>query len=472
MVCSDCGVDLELVPDGAVGAAGMEPPYSGADPIAVSDSPEPLTFVGLALERPARSPVASQSDITVESDITTGAPTAPSFSPTLSPPVTGRTFRYRARQQDGRTVNGEVDAASQEAAIAELRSRGLWISEVKEQRGPGASSGRSENPVRTLGSGVPLRARAYFFRQLALLIKTGIAPAESLRLLEGQTSNPRLKAIALETSAQCARGGKVSEVFRRYPGIFPEAVLEMVAAGEESGRMDRFLARIADYMDRLCEIASRVQSALVYPIAVVLTIIFVPKAVVLFTGGIVPYLLATGPWACLVLGVVFAFVGFFRFVNSTSGGSYKLDQIKLSLPVIGKITRQLAMGKFGRTLAMLYEAGVPLARSLTVAANACGNRHLRAKLLETVPAVQSGELLSRALARTGCFPATLTHEVATGESTGNLDQMVNRMAEYAESDANAAIDQAITLLLPACILVLAIIVLKICVDFYGSQFHI
>lgn len=444
-ICPDCGVELER-PRAQRTATTV---ISGSDL-----SEERTTIVPILEERTTLGPAAASSPAN-------GAP--------------GVTiFQYTGRRADGEVVTGQVSAPTQAQAMAKLRADGLLISALRPVGRRPAESAPRANDDGLLGaiySGVSLKAIAFFFRQLAALVRSGIALGESLHLLEAQTANRRLRAIAAETSNHCAAGGRMSEVFRRHPRVFPEAVIEMVSAGEEAGRLDRFLEQIADYLERLYQIASRIKGALTYPAFMLFAIIFIPSAPIWVMAGPAAYFSATLKWAFGIVATVVGTAVLFRVLLTSPRFALLYDQVKLSLPVIGKVVRQFALGKFGRTLAMLYVSGASMSRALTVAANTCGNRYLREKLLSAVPIVEKGGAVSEAIGRTGCFPPTTLHVIATGEKTGNIDQMVIKISEFAEADANTAVDQAVALILPISVIILGALVLMTLIQFYTGYFN-
>jgi type IV pilus assembly protein PilC len=286
-----------------------------------------------------------------------------------------------------------------------------------------------------------------------------------------QTANKRLKNVAAEACIHCTHGGTMSQVLRRYPRIFPPPVIEMIAAGEESGNLDRFLEQIANYLERQYEVAARIKGALTYPVFMLFATIFLPNVPIWVMSGPAAYFGATLQWALgIILGVI-GVVAIFRLLLTVPGFALGADEVKLALPVIGKVVRQYALGKFGRTLAMLFAAGVPLSHSLEIAAAACGNRYLAKKLAGAVPELQAGGMLSEAIARTRCFPPTALHVIATGERTGNIDLMVSKIAEFAEADANTAIDQGVQLIMPICIILLGVLVCIRAAQFYTGYFN-
>ncbi|HET6385357.1 MAG TPA: type II secretion system F family protein [Armatimonadota bacterium] len=398
----------------------------------------------------------------------------PSGSPNgaAAPQSPGAVFVYTGRSSDGQKTAGELQAPNEAGARSALREQGVWVSSLRPKGGAArAESGPgSDRLYQSVYSGVPLKAKAFFFRQLSSLVRSGIPLAEALSLLKGQTSNKLLKEIAGEAARHCGAGGRMSEVFKRHPYVFPLVVLEMITAGEEAGRLERFLAQIADYMDREYQVVSRIKGAMTYPAVVMLGVIFIPSVPILVTAGVVPYAAATLKWLFLILLVIAIVVIPIRLMLTNASFAMSYDRVKLSLPLVGKVVRQFTLSKFGRTLALLYSAGVSLSHALEISANSCGNRYITARLNSAVPVVQAGGKLSDAIKKTGCFPETTMYILATGEHTGDVDMMVTKMAEFAEADANQAVDQTIHVLMPASIVLLAIVVCIKLIAFYTGYF--
>jgi type IV pilus assembly protein PilC len=519
-VCPDCQIPLErerAAPTSpapgwqAVAPVAPEPAAEtipagpeAAIPVTAAAPPSPESQPDLSRVPTSRitvAPAAAGPEPTVNPSPgvpTPGAPPAgvsPLFDPSVIGPASGATYAYRARRPDGQIEEGKTVAVSDEAARSQLRAQGLWVSSLRLVSGkpspaggrtgaeiptadglPGAAPPRtatdvtSDSVFQAIYSGASLKAKAFFFRQLATMERSGISTVEALAILQSQTSNAVLRQIVVEGLAYCQAGGKLSDVFRRHPRVFPPVILEMTAAGEESGRLDKTLEEVADYLDREYQVVSRMKGAMVYPAVVVLALIFCPTMPILMTKGPGAYLAVTMGWlALLVLGGG-GFLAVFRMAMSNPALAMTYEHIKLAIPVVGKVVRQFALGKFGRILGLLYSAGLPLSRALSIAATSCGNRYLAAELLKTVPIVESGGGFAEAIGRTQCFPPIAMHMIATGEKTGNVDLMVNKVAEFAEADANQAVDQAVTLMLPVSVIILAVFVGFVVVGFYGNYF--
>jgi type II secretory pathway component PulF len=311
---------------------------------------------------------------------------------------------------------------------------------------------------------------AFFFRQLAMLVKSGMSSAESLGVLEGQTGNGRLRLATRQAAAHCRTGGKMSDIFQNYPHMFGEPVIEMIKAGEEGGALERFLERVADYLERQYDVSSRIKGALAYPIFMIFALIFIPNVPIWVTAGPAAYFSSTLLWAGSLVGICLSAFIVLRLVLANPSSARLYDQIKLSLPLIGKVVRQFAIGRFGRTLAMLYSAGVNIPHAIEISARACGNSYLAERLATAAGPVRAGGSLVDAIAKTNCMPALALHVMSTGEKTGNMDLMVTKLAEFSEADANTAVDQAVALILPICVIILGGVVLVMVAKFYTGYF--
>ncbi len=315
---------------------------------------------------------------------------------------------------------------------------------------------------------VPLPALAMMFRQFATLMDAGVPISQAMATLAQQTNQPRLKTILRECAEQVNQGGQLSSVLERYPSTFTGIQIELIRAGETSGMMDRMANRIADYIEKEIEMRRRLKRETLYP------------KIVLFVAGLVILLLsflqagAQGlmgriVFAAIVGGAAFGIWWLGRFLNQLPAFGEAWDHIKLWIPGIGGVVRRYATARFARALATLYSGGVLIPRAIEASARACGNRAIGQRLLANAPALNTGEGISSVLERSGLLSPMAVQMARTGEQTGNLDAMMEKVADYLESEADVKSHQLAVFAGVAALFVAALVVLYIALSFYGAQ---
>lgn len=387
-------------------------------------------------------------------------------------------FDYVAVDAGGRTVTGALDAADETAARALLDRRKLMPLQLapahRAERKPVAAAG----PAR-----LNARALALTTRQLATLI--AVTPVEeALRTLTIQAEQPKLRQVLSKVHAGVLEGRHLAEAMAAEPRAFPPLYRAMVAAGESSGALQPILERLADGLEREQQVQGKVITALVYPlvlavvalgvIAALMTFV-VPKVVDQFDsmGQTLPLLtrivitlsdaMRTGGWVVLLVLALGA-VGFTAAMRNPTF-RLRIDTAILTLPVVGRLTRDLHGARMARTLATMTASGLPVLEGLTITARTVSNRRLRLATEAMADAVREGGGLSAAMRRADVFPPILVTMTASGENSGRLEPMLERAADYLEREFSTFTAVMLSLLEPAIIVVMggvvALIVLSI-----------
>jgi type IV pilus assembly protein PilC len=391
-------------------------------------------------------------------------------------------YEYTARDQQGKPSRGTVEADSNSVAAARLRAQGLWVTGLRTV-GATREVSRTASAEATISmpagaprgslldawwTGVSLKELAIFFRQFGTMVNAGMPLSRSLSILASQTTNRRLKEVIADLAAQVQAGGKLSEAFRRHPALFRPVQIAMIEAAEAGGLLDRMLNRIADYLEREYEIRLEIKRRTLYPKLLLGAAIFIPPVKVLIFDGIVPYLRATvGMVLPLLLWVAGLWI-FFRLLFQIPAFRALYDGIKLAIPVLGKNVRQFAVGKFCRSLAALYGAGLPVGRALRTSADACDNYLIARAVHRQSPRVERGEPLSAVLAGTGLFSPIVLGMVATGEHAGDMEGMLTKVADYQEREAEHSTRQLIVVLGVVVFLAVALMIAVQIVGFYSQ----
>lgn len=381
-------------------------------------------------------------------------------------------YRYLALDGDGRRQRDIIQAESERHARQLLRERGLFPREV-QATGPARGT-------RNRAGRLDANSRTDFTRQLATLVGAAIPLAEALQMLERQSRQAALKALLLDLLGQVREGYTLADSLGRHPGTFDPLYLTLVAAGERAGRLGSVLERLADYLERVQRQRHKARTALIYPLALALVSIAVVAGLMTFvvpklteqfihSGLQLPWitralvavsdgLLVFGPW---LLGLVLLVgLGVQRLLRQVEWRRRWHRQL-LRLPRLGELLRTLDSARLTRSLAILVGSGIPVLEGLQVSRATLGNQVLRDALEAAIEQVTAGTGLGRALDRSGVFPPLLVNMVASGEASGTLDAMLERVADAQERDFNQQVDLALALFEPVLILVLGGVVLAI-----------
>lgn len=408
------------------------------------------------------------------------------------------TYQYTAKKRTGQTVNGALDADNEHAAAKALRDQGLWPLRIAAASGrvavapatpPPATANSQQAPaaaplsaeatapgvgVWTAGS-VRLTDQASYFRQFATAVHSGMPLGRSLDLLAGQS--PRLLArISAEAATTVQHGETLSVAFSRYGRIFSPLVLAMIRAGEIGGQLDTCLRQIATMLEQQHEMQQRIRRQTFYP-----KLMIVMASLIGLTTNLILIGIRQSPQAAIQCALHLYVPGFIllllagitipRVLRGMGYAGGALDPLKLALPLFGNVTRQFAVARFARAFASLYRAGVALPEALGASADASGNRVFQQRLRLAIPAVQHGASMSATLEPMHLFPTMAMNMLRTGEETGNIDEMLDKVAEYAEGESEQAVKQAAMFIGPVFLILFGITVGIIVGRFYLGYFN-
>lgn len=381
-------------------------------------------------------------------------------------------FDFVALDIRGRTRKGALAAATEREARQELAKRALTPVKVAPALGQKSREGAGRLSSRRLSR----KELTLVTRQLATLIS--VTPLEeSLRTIASQADQKRVRDVLFRVHGAVLEGFRLSDAMGREARSFPPLYRAMVAAGESSGALPGILERLADLQERRQEISGKVISALVYPAMLTVTAVLVvaalmgfvvPKIVEQFEGLgqslplltriiiVMSDLVRHFGWM-VILGLVVGGVIFARALRN-EGFRIRFDRWVLTLPIIGKLMRDLNAALLARTLSTMVSSGLPLLEGLTIAARTVQNRVLRSAVENVAIAIREGGSLSAAMRRTEVFPAILIYMAASGENSGRLDLMLERAAEYLEREFNTFTAVALSLLEPVIIVVMGLVV--------------
>jgi len=386
-------------------------------------------------------------------------------------------YQYTAVDALGKERKGVLEGDTARQVRGMLRERSLIPVQVTELAGKRGSSARR---TPSLGRGVSALDLALMTRQLATLSRAGLPLEEALQAVSEQTEKQRMKNTLLGVRAKVMEGHTLAAGLEAFPGAFPIVYRATIAAGEQAGRLDTVLERLADYTESRHSLRQKISHALIYPIVltllaaaiIVLMLVFVvPKVVGVFesTGQTLPALtrgliaLSTflqNWWWLLIIGVILGAIGFVRFFRET-GPRRRLHRSILRLPVFGKVARGLNTARFTRTLSILSSSGVPVLEALRISGTVVMNIPMREAIEEATVRVREGAAIGASLARSGLFPPMSIHLISSGEASGELDSMLERAASHQESEMDSLLSTMLSILEPAMIVFMGLIVLTI-----------
>jgi type IV pilus assembly protein PilC len=396
------------------------------------------------------------------------------------------TYVFKVADLAGVKSSGEVEAESKQALASQLKSRGLIVLDIADKR-----SSQEIN----LGFMKRIKAAdlAVFARQLATLITSGVSILRALYVLEEQTESPLLKETIVEVRKAVEGGASFGDALERHPKVFSPLFVAMVRAGEAGGVLESSLTRVADQLEKDASLRRQIRSAMVYPILVVTVAMIVLVALVSLLvpmfegifkefGGHLPAPtqvtvgishLMTRPWFGVLPGFLGVFVVFGAFVfaflkwKKSKAGRPLWDRFKLRAPMkIGTIVQEVAVARWSRTLASLTSAGVPLLLALDITGKTGGNVVVEGAMDEVIASVKRGGTISKPLSQAPVFPNMVTHMVGVGEETGELDTMLEKVADFYEDRVAASVKALTSILEPIMIMVIGSIVGFIVISMY------
>lgn len=377
-------------------------------------------------------------------------------------------YEYQVKTAGGKALRGKLTAMDKSTAMEELKKRGLTVYSLEEQR----------NSLLSLeiyiGNPVKMIHFIIYCRQFATLIRAGISIVEATNILAHQTESKALRTALLGVHSSLLRGVSLSQSVQEHRRIFPTLFVSMIRAGEESGDLEGTLERLADYYEKQHKTREKVKSALTYPITVGLLAVaavvyllwaIVPQFVQMFESmdaelpAITRMILALsesieGRWYIWLLAVIFLIV-FYQVYKRTERGAYWVDYLKLKMPVFGKLLQKSSIAQFSRTFASLYASSVPVLQSLAIVEDVAGNKVIGGYIRKAADSLRQGNPLSDPLKNAWVFPPLVTQMISIGEETGSLDHMLDKVADFYESDVENTVDRLKSLLEPLLIAFLA-----------------
>lgn len=382
-------------------------------------------------------------------------------------------FEYRGIQiASGKAVKGYRDADNAKSLRAILRKDGVLLTEASEEAEKGEKKGKKLELFAFMQK--PSTADvAVMTRQLATLVRAGVPLVDSVAALTEQVEKEQLKRTLTAVRESLNEGTSFNKSLQQHPSIFPSLYINMVAAGEASGTLEAVLERLADFMEGQARLKGKVTAALAYPVLMmvigfvmvgVLMVAVVPKVTSIFDnlGHALPWytrLLITvsnvvsGYW-WLLIGVTVASVTLFRRWKAKPEGKLKWDSFRLVVPIFGRLNLLVSVARFARTLSTLLSSGVQLLQAMEIGRHVLENARLESVIAEAIGSIRGGESIAEPLKRARVFPPMVTHMIAVGEKTGQLEAMLENVSRAYEADVETRVVALTSLLEPLMIVLL------------------
>jgi len=383
------------------------------------------------------------------------------------------TFIFKAQDLQGRTVKDRITANDSQDALLKLRADYSTILSLKEEeqekQGTFVKSGG--------GKKVKLEQLAQFSRELATMANTGIPLVRSLVILGNQFKEKSLAKVAKDLGSAIESGSSFAEGLSKFPSVFPPLYINMIAAGESSGMLNEILARLATYLEKTAMLVRKVKTAMIYPATVITVAIIITSFLFIkvipgfknifesFGGKLpVPTQIVVGisdiirKYFLYWLGILlFLGVVIFAYVRTTRG-KFMLDGLKLKLPVIGSLFQKVAIARFSQTLATLIRGGLPILEALDIVSRSVGNSVLENSILRVKQQVRAGQRLAAQLKKEESFPPMVVEMIGIGEETGELDNMLDKIAESYQEQVDVATAGLVSVLEPFIIIFLGVVI--------------
>jgi type IV pilus assembly protein PilC len=390
-------------------------------------------------------------------------------------------FLWEGKDKRGNKVRGKSLAANEATLRADLRRQGVAATRVKTQSRTFRSGGK-----------ITMEDIAVFARQLATMMSAGIPMVQAFEIIGNGHEKPSMQKLVLDIKANIEGGSTLHESLAKFPLYFDNLFVNLVEAGEQAGALESLLDKIATYKEKTEALKKKIKKALFYPIAVlcvavivsiILLVFVIPQFESLFKGfgadlpaftqmvvNLSRFVQHQGWWLLIVIGA--GFYAFFYFLRRSRPMQLAMDRILLKMPILGPILVKAAIARYARTLSTMFAAGVPLVEAMQSVAGATGNIVYEEAVLRMKDEVASGGRLQRAMENTGLFPNMVVQMIAVGEESGSLDTMSSKVAEFYEAEVDNAVDSMSSLLEPAIMAILGVLVGGMVIAMYMPIFKL
>jgi type IV pilus assembly protein PilC len=392
-------------------------------------------------------------------------------------------YKWEGKTAKGAIKKGEIEAPNEAAIRIHLRQQNIIPIKI-------ASKGKEIKFSLLFKKKVKQRSIAIFTRQLATMIDAGLPLVQSLEILSSQQESKVFKNIIREIREDVEGGSTFAGALKKHPATFNELYTNLVVAGEEGGILDNILTRLANYIEKSEALRKKVKSALVYPstivgvaviVVMILMIFVIPVFETMFksAGQILPLptlIVLTlskliKKYVIVIIPALILLIYLLRKYHKTESGKAVIDRTLLKLPVFGPLLKKIAVARFSRTLGTLVSSGVPILDGLSIVSRTSGNRTIETAILNARASIREGETIAEPLNRSGIFPPMVIQMISVGESTGALDSMLSKIADFYEEEVDIAVANLTSLLEPFLMVFLGIVIGGVVISMYLPIFQ-
>ncbi|OGD57133.1 hypothetical protein A2V71_01715 [Candidatus Berkelbacteria bacterium RBG_13_40_8] len=377
-------------------------------------------------------------------------------------------FIYTAKTNKNEVSSGKIQAQNKKQAINTLQKQGLFVLELKAEH-----QEMTQKISFNLRKKVSLKDKIIFTKQLAMMVKGGLPLVEALNALKEQTENQVFREAIIQITDEVRGGIALSKALEKHPNIFPKLYISVTASGEQSGKLDQVLERLADQLQKDYDLITKVKAAITYPIiivcallgVVVLMLVFVvPQLKSIFSemGVELPIftriLLGTSDfvihfWYIVIIVIIGLYLAI-RYWGKTPGGRLSIDTFKIKVPIFGQLSRKIYMARFTRTMATLVASGLPMLRILETVKEVVGNQVYKMAFEGISQDVESGVTLSVALRKQKVFPPMISQMIAVGEKSGKIDEILLHLANFYDKEVEASTAALASMIEPILIIII------------------
>lgn len=380
-------------------------------------------------------------------------------------------YSYVAVDQRGKEKRGRIEAENRDAVSQQLKKDGLFPVEIKEQ------GVLNKEIDLSIGKKVKPRDLSVFCRQFVSITQAGVPMKEALQMMTEQTENKWLKKATADVLLNVEKGNTLADSMAAIPDVFPPMLVNMVAAGESSGSLEMSFDRMATHFEKEAKLKATIRKATIYPIILIFAVIGVVAVMLLYvipifidmfadldiempalTMGVMNLSKWTASHWYVILVVVAAVVAAYRLIYNTDQGRLKIDCIKMKIPLFGKLTVKTACAQFARTMSTLMGAGISTTECLDTCTKIINNIHYKNALQKAKEEVMKGIPLSEPLAVSEVFPPMVCHMTGIGEETGNMEEMLSKLADYYDEEVEITTQSVLAAMEPLIIVFMALIV--------------
>ena len=380
-------------------------------------------------------------------------------------------YTYIAVDQKGKEKRGKMEAENRDEVSQQLKKDGLFPVEIKEQ------GVLNKDLDFSIGKKVKPRDLSVFCRQFVSITQAGVPMKEALQMMTEQTENKWLKKATADVLLNVEKGNTLADSMAAIPDVFPPMLVNMVAAGESSGSLDMSFERMATHFEKEAKLKATIRKATIYPIILIFAVIGVVAVMLLYvipifidmfadldiempalTMGVMNLSKWTASHWYIILAVVAAVVAAYRLIYNTDQGRLKIDYIKMKIPLFGKLTVKSNCAQFARTMSTLMAAGISTTECLETVSKIVTNIHYKNAMMKAREEVMKGIPLSEPLAASEVFPPMVYHMTGIGEETGNMEEMLNKLADYYDEEVEITTQSVLVAMEPLIIVFMALIV--------------